>query len=377
MFWFKNQWKDKNSHIPQTIYSQSHQSSYQVSHDHQMRIIWSPESKLLIELQSERILCSLDLIFHHERFYHFALSGGHNSTMKVYINGIDVNPICYRDVGMLSESRIVVDKHSQVKILNSIPIYLGSSSPIWGNADDNYFKGTITDFRIYTKVLSASQIYAAMFQNSESPQGPGKYLFMDQKLRFNCEQDSLDSKAQTKPESLSAPIIDFRKSRNLHKILPPPQTGSSAMIHISGSPLLAQLNHGDGYMSVMLSVIETKLALLATKQNEGNQPPTPDRLFNRSIKYLKITFVSVLGEIANTFSEVLGPLSSIVIDDLVGSQVNLPSSSSPSCPIRILYNHFRNHFPVISMFFLMNHTSGAVTMSMPSGDQQIILFYFQ
>lgn len=275
MFWFKNYWKEKNSHIPQTIYSQSSSSSSSSSHQspshiHQMRIIWSPESKLLIEFQKEKITCSLDLIFSHERFYHFSLSGGQNSTMKVYINGIHIHPICYRDLGMLSESRVVVDQYSPMRILNNIPIYLGSSSPIWGNVDDNYFKGAITDFRIYTKVLSSSQIYTAMFHNSDSPQDPGKYLFMDQKLRYDCDKDSHDSKPETKPDSLSAPIIDFKKSRNLHKILPSPQAVSSAMIHISGSPLLAQLNHGDGYMSVMLSVIETKLALSSTGQSEGN-----------------------------------------------------------------------------------------------------------
>jgi hypothetical protein len=326
MFWFKNHWKDKNSHIPQTIYSQGHQSPNQLSHDHQMRIMWSPESKLLIELQSERILCSLDLIFHHERFYHFALSGGHNSTMKVYVNGLDVNPICFRDVGKITESRVVVDKHSQVKILNNIPIYLGSSSPIWGNADDNYFKGTITDFRIYTKVLSSSQIYTAMFHSSDTPQDPGKYLFMDQKLRSDCDkEDSLDPE-QASSSLLSTPnapaaAIDFRRSRTLHKILPPPHTGaSSAMIHISGSPLVAQLNHGEGYLSVMLSVIETKLALSVAKQTEGI-------LCSFRLISLSPLLHYFLGEIVNTFSEVLGPLSSIVIDDLVGF---LPTLNSPN-----------------------------------------------
>jgi hypothetical protein len=103
MFWFQNRWKDKNSHIPQTIYSQGLDPSLshlRSSNDHTMRIIWSPESKLLIELKPYGILCHLEMTLQYERFYHLALSGGHNASMKVFVNGIDVNPICFKDVSL-------------------------------------------------------------------------------------------------------------------------------------------------------------------------------------------------------------------------------------------------------------------------------------
>lgn len=102
MFWFKNQWKERNSHIPQTIYSQGHEFKHISPNDHHIRVMWSPESKLLIELKPFDILCHLDITLQHERYYHFAISGGHNSTMKIYLNGIDVNPICFKDVRLAS-----------------------------------------------------------------------------------------------------------------------------------------------------------------------------------------------------------------------------------------------------------------------------------
>lgn len=93
---------------------------------------------------------------------------------------------------------------------------------------------------------------------------------MDQRLRYDCNGGALDpsliatSTSQQK-ESLAA-TFEYKKSKLIHKVIPPPNTVSSAMIHISGSPTFGKLNYGDSYLSVMLSVVETKLALA---QNEG------------------------------------------------------------------------------------------------------------
>lgn len=104
MFWFKNSWKERNAHIPQTIFAQGKNLvdfSSNVYHDHNIRIIWNSDSKLLIEIKSYEILCSFDMVFQYERYYHFAMSGGHNSTLKTFINGIDINPICFKNVSIL------------------------------------------------------------------------------------------------------------------------------------------------------------------------------------------------------------------------------------------------------------------------------------
>lgn len=101
MFWFKNSWKERNGHIPQTIFAQGKNSADftpHIYHDHNLRVIWNSDSKLLIEIKSYDILCSFDMIFQYERYYHFAMLGGHNSTMKIFINGIDINPICFKNV---------------------------------------------------------------------------------------------------------------------------------------------------------------------------------------------------------------------------------------------------------------------------------------
>ncbi len=68
----------------------------------------------------------------------------------------------------MTENRIALGKIYKVQLLGGIPIYLGSSLPHWGNHDDNYFKGNIANFRIYTKALTPSEIYAAMFHDPES-----------------------------------------------------------------------------------------------------------------------------------------------------------------------------------------------------------------
>jgi hypothetical protein len=89
--------------------------------------------------------------------------------------------------------------------------------------------------------------------------------------------------------------VEMKKMRSLHKTISSPNnpssTVSSAMLHVSGSPLIAPLNHGTGYLSVMLSVTEAKLALLAMGDGEEGS--------------------------RQTASQLLGPVSSLVIDDLV------------------------------------------------------------
>jgi hypothetical protein len=127
MFWFQNQWKDKNSHIPQTIYSQGLDpplARFHQPNDHMMRVIWSPESKLLIELKPYGILCNLEMTFQYERFYHFALSGGHNASMRVFVNGIDVNPICYKDVSLFSPVLFLLLPLLTTLFFSSFPLLL-------------------------------------------------------------------------------------------------------------------------------------------------------------------------------------------------------------------------------------------------------------
>jgi hypothetical protein len=88
--------------------------------------------------------------------------------------------------------------------------------------------------------------------------------------------------------------VEMKKMRSLHKTISSPNNPSStvsAMLHVSGSPLIAPLNHGTGYLSVMLSVTEAKLALLAMGDGEEGS--------------------------RQTASQLLGPVSSLVIDDLV------------------------------------------------------------
>ena len=107
MFWFKNSWKERNGHIPQTILSQGKSLLSFIPnmyHDHNFRIIWNPDSKLLIELKSYNILCSFDFYLQYERYYHFTMLGGSNVTMKIFINGIEINPICYKNVRFFPSS---------------------------------------------------------------------------------------------------------------------------------------------------------------------------------------------------------------------------------------------------------------------------------
>ncbi len=97
---------------------------------------------------------------------------------------------------------------------------------------------------------------------------------MDQSLRFDCAGDDTGqqpSPAQQVNSKTTLLAEELKRMKTVYQNAPPPkQLSSSAMIHTSGSPIIGRVNIGDGYLSVMLSVTEAKLALLPLMTNQAD-----------------------------------------------------------------------------------------------------------
>ena len=68
--------------------------------------------------------------------------------------------------GTVTETIVVVDKHPRFRLLSGSAVVIGSSRIHPSGVEDNMFKGSVAEFKIYSEVLSPSQIHEVMFQRS-------------------------------------------------------------------------------------------------------------------------------------------------------------------------------------------------------------------
>lgn len=112
--WFKNNRKEKNSHIAQALLFLKNSRSggrarlvalcfvlfcfaslYIAS---RFSLVISPGSKLQLEYSSLNVVCEVDVAIQTERWYHVAVTGGNDQILKIWLNGLNTKISCFKDV---------------------------------------------------------------------------------------------------------------------------------------------------------------------------------------------------------------------------------------------------------------------------------------
>eukprot|EP00602_Paraphysomonas_sp_CaronLab_P000217 CAMPEP_0185030072 /NCGR_PEP_ID=MMETSP1103-20130426/16802_1 /TAXON_ID=36769 /ORGANISM="Paraphysomonas bandaiensis, Strain Caron Lab Isolate" /LENGTH=1263 /DNA_ID=CAMNT_0027565045 /DNA_START=279 /DNA_END=4070 /DNA_ORIENTATION=- len=261
-----------------------------------MRLIWTPESKLVLEIHEYSLTCELDVTLQNERWYHLAFTGGYKTKMNIYLNGLLMKHVCYQDRGTVTETIVVVDKHPRFRLLSGSAVVIGSSRIHPSGVEDNMFKGSVAEFKIYSEVLTPSQIHEVMFQRSaplaeSAVKGSAhRAISVEQSLMFPC--DSTTGPSAT--THYASPPINHRRifpQRTVSLQTDSESKGDhtlAGMVHETGSPNRKHLHFGDAYLSAMLTVAEAKLSYMNLESTGAAELPND----------LSSFFMSVMGSIA-------------------------------------------------------------------------------